>query len=1056
MALAGGGDELEEEVIAVAVISRDGGREPGPQFSQAGGGDVVDGAVRAPGLGDGLGFDQLVAVKPVKHLVQVADIEAPLRADHIRKSGLQVVAVAGAVGEKGEDSVLQRHWGSLRCRGPHPAARITSYILASYLAASYCWNCPAQSQEVIMARYLWGRLHRRIGRTAALLVGILVATASFVVLTGAARTTQLRVVGVVGHNYRSAYDILVRPKGSVTGLERDRGLVRPNYLSGIFGGISLRQYHVIENLPGVQVAAPVAMIGYVVPREFVWLPVPEGLGAAAQQLYRVGLTWVFDRGLSKARDASSFAYVSSSSVTTSQEIGPDGIVTSEQVGGRSVPVCVAPGPQQSAPGPFAASARTFVGCSTSGAAGEQAGVGLWWSFPLLLAAIDPAAETRLAGLGHAVVAGRYLRSSDGAAGVGRGSGAGLAIPVLSPTRPYVDERLQVAVWRLPAAAARAVQAAPLTTVTAQQRFGAVPGTLVGRSEITAAAVYRQVLAQNQSPGTSNAGLIDSIWTPGQVRYTMLPGGALRPRTVANPPSIWANPVYPNGYLPVPLDAADVQFRTLTTHPFSNPTGLADTPVLDSVGEFDPDRLPGFSALSAVPLETYAPPVAAPGNPAASRALGGQDLLPSSNMGGYLQQPPMMLTALAALPALAAEFPGAVAPDPISVIRVRVAGVHGIDALSRARVNAVATAIAARTGLDVDITIGSSPAPQQVVLPAGRFGRPALVLREAWSKKGVAVAIADAVDHTSLLLFTLILAVCALFVANAAAAAVRGQRTELGVLACLGWRGGKLFTAVLTELGVTGLVAGVAGAALALPISAGFGLTASPARAALALPAAVALTLLAGIWPAWQASRSHPAAAVRPPVLNIRNARAPRTVAGMAATNLLRTPGRSLLGAVSLAVGMCALTLLVAFTLAFRGQVVGTLLGDAIAVQARPVDYTSALVTVGIGAFAVADVLYLNIRERVTELATLRALGWREATLGQMIILEGAGIGLAGSVLGAGAALAGAAIFTHSLPAQVLTATVACALAGTLIATLAAAVPASVLARLVNPQALADE
>jgi ABC-type antimicrobial peptide transport system permease subunit len=177
---------------------------------------------------------------------------------------------------------------------------------------------------------------------------------------------------------------------------------------------------------------------------------------------------------------------------------------------------------------------------------------------------------------------------------------------------------------------------------------------------------------------------------------------------------------------------------------------------------------------------------------------------------------------------------------------------------------------------------------------------------------------------------------------------------------------------------------------------------------------------------------------------------------MAATNLVRTPGRTMLGALSLAVGICALTLLVAFTLAFRGQVVGTLLGNTVAVQARPVDYTSALVTVAIGAFAVADVLYLNIRERGTELATLRALGWREATLAQMIIFEGAGIGLAGSVLGAGAALAGAVIFTHSLPAQVLTATVACALAGTLIATLAAAVPASVLGRLVNPQALAEE
>ncbi len=100
------------------------------------------------------------------------------------------------------------------------------------------------------------------------------------------------------------------------------------------------------------------------------------------------------------------------------------------------------------------------------------------------------------------------------------------------------------------------------------------------------------------------------------------------------------------------------------------------------------------------------------------------------------------------------------------------------------------------------------------------------------------------------------------------------------------------------------------------------------------------------------------------------------MSGLAVTNLLRAPGRSLLGALALAIGICALTLLLAFTLAFRGQVVGTLLGNAIAVQTRPADYISATVTVLIGAFAVADVLYLNIRERASELATLRALGWR--------------------------------------------------------------------------------
>lgn len=139
----------------------------------------------------------------------------------------------------------------------------------------------------------------------------------------------------MGHNYRSAYDILVRPTGSVTGLERSRGLVRPKYLSGIFGGISLRQYRTVEHLPGVAVAAPIAMIGYIVPRVAVTLPVPGSLGGAARQLYRVDRSWVFDRGLSRVQDASGFAYVTRSPLSTPLVIGANGIVTSEHAGGRS-------------------------------------------------------------------------------------------------------------------------------------------------------------------------------------------------------------------------------------------------------------------------------------------------------------------------------------------------------------------------------------------------------------------------------------------------------------------------------------------------------------------------------------------------------------------------------------------------------------------------------------------------------------------------------------------------------------------------------------------------
>lgn len=906
-----------------------------------------------------------------------------------------------------------------------------------------------------MNRYLLGRLSHQVGRTAALVLGILVATASFVVLTGAARTTQLKTVGTVGHNFRSAYDILVRPKGSATKLERSRRLVRPNYLSGIFGGISLAQYHKIEHLPGVQVAAPIAMIGYIVPGVYVSLNVPSQLNGQPRDLYRIDNTWVFDRGLSSARDASGFVYETKSELTLPQELEANGLTTTESVAGRQVPVCRNAGTQKGA-GPFAVSVRTYVACFSPDTSSIRPSVVTQWSFPLLIAAIDPTAEAHLVGLNKALVAGRYLHDSDNLTAIARAGIAGTELPVLTPTVSYTDEQLHQAIYRLPAPAAQKVLSAPLTPATAQARFGTTSGSLVSRNVVSAQQAYDRLLAEIHKPSSSSAGIISKIWTPGPVNYDVAKSGLLHPLPVANPPSIWAGHLVQTGFLAAPLASDDVQFRKLIAHSFSDPTDRVASPVLTSVGEFDPARLPGFSALSAVPLETYAPPVAAPGNAAAARELHRTDLLPSGNLGGYLQPPPLVLTTLSALAGLRDAFPSAIPARPISVIRVRVAGVQGVDRLSRARVNAVATSIAASTGLHVDITIGSSPAPQKVLLPAGKFGRPPLVLRENWSRKGVAVFVLDAVDRTSVLLFVLILAVCALLVANAASAAVRARRTELGVLACVGWRSGKLFQAAFIEVGLIGLVASTLGAVLALPLSAAFGLSASPLRGALAIPIATVLTMLAGIAPALRASRSQPAAAVRPAVLPSRSARTPRTVPGLAVTNLLRAPGRSLLGALSLAIGICALTLLLSFTLAFRGQVVGTLLGNAIAMQTRRVDYISAIVTVLIGAAAVADVLYLNIRERVAELATLRAIGWRELTLGRLITLEGAGMGVTGSIIGGATGLALAAVFTGSLPGRLAAAAVISAVIGTLLATTAAVFPASLLGRLAGPQSLAEE
>ena len=191
------------------------------------------------------------------------------------------------------------------------------------------------------------------------------------------------------------------------------------------------------------------------------------------------------------------------------------------------------------------------------------------------------------------------------------------------------------------------------------------------------------------------------------------------------------------------------------------------------------------------------------------------------------------------------------------------------------------------------------------LPAGKFGRPALTVREGWTKKGVAFAIVSALDRKSLALFVLILVVSALFLANGAFASVRSRRTEIGTLLCLGWDRRKIFRAVLGELLLVGLTAGLSGTAMAAVLVEVLHLHMSLLRTLLVAPVAMLVALVAGLVPAVRAGRSVPLDAVRPPVVAPRRAGPVRGIGRMALSNLLRLPGRTLLGSAALLVGVAA-------------------------------------------------------------------------------------------------------------------------------------------------------
>src|SRR5262249_13664852 len=84
----------------------------------------------------------------------------------------------------------------------------------------------------------------------------------------------------------------------------------PNFLSGIYGGISLAQYHQITAIPGVQVAAPIAMVGYTLLTTPIAFPLPAAdYAKPGRQLYRVSTTWVSDAGTSRITQPASYTYI---------------------------------------------------------------------------------------------------------------------------------------------------------------------------------------------------------------------------------------------------------------------------------------------------------------------------------------------------------------------------------------------------------------------------------------------------------------------------------------------------------------------------------------------------------------------------------------------------------------------------------------------------------------------------------------------------------------------------------------------------------------------------
>ncbi|MEE8120740.1 MAG: hypothetical protein V3T55_04385, partial [Anaerolineales bacterium] len=416
-----------------------------------------------------------------------------------------------------------------------------------------------------MIHHLWMSILRRRARSLLFLTAVLVVSAALGLLLSAAQTSKVTVNEDLAKYWRTTYDILVRPTGLKTEIEEAYDLVEPNHLSGIWGGITFDQFEAIKGIPGVEVAAPIAMIGYI----------PGYVGGERMSLPPAPAAYILDQTATTDDGARTYmaegfprrAYFYYDPKWSFQPTEYNRVLRETEV---------------------VLLDRPYVGGSVF--------------FPFLLAAIDPEQEAALIGLDEALMDGRYLSGDEPLARGGKtipfepGTVLDLPqinLPILINSTNYVDliHRAELKRVVLPP------EVSEMEDVIARggsSYLGVMPLEVIGQTEIDGATLYQSMIEVIKSRGIL-WGVGGAISNPSPLHYSEeeFPFEYDGLTLAINPQSDWAGPL-------------PTQYRS-SLHPGEIPFNALG--IWQVVGVFDIEKLQKFEDITLVPLETYFPPKA---------------------------------------------------------------------------------------------------------------------------------------------------------------------------------------------------------------------------------------------------------------------------------------------------------------------------------------------------------------------------------------------------------------------------------------------------------------
>src|SRR3984957_11831622 len=376
--------------------------------------------------------------------------------------------------------------------------------------------------------------------------GFAVVMALAILKVGASAPASVQLTGrAQGSGAARSYDIVVSPPNSGPPGDSGGWTANPAEMDTLSGGITLAQYDAIRKLAGVEVAAPLTMVGYIPFTVSAPVIIPARMRSATPQRVTVTVRLRSDNGLST--------------------------VTWDDVTLANPAV------------------RT-----------SDLSIRLSWTFELPLIAVDPAAEARLLNLDSAVASGSYLPAT--------AASPSQPVPMLMAGSIASDETAQVTVdpqgaGMAPGTATLTMASAYQALVAdAGNTTGPIPaywtaGPVSYQPTANGQLMPQPVATELDDVGNgayqwagapADAGALDVPFRSLTEHAALAGGATVRAVGVFDPAKVAGGPDTPSPYQPELLTGADPQSRQL----------LGGRPL---AADGDPGAYPGSAASLVVPL-----------------------------------------------------------------------------------------------------------------------------------------------------------------------------------------------------------------------------------------------------------------------------------------------------------------------------------------------------------------------------------------------------------------------------------------------------------------------